>query len=121
MCPQIPVKINSSGLEVFRLDRFGIDVFELNRLGLITCERWDLFVLIRHGPSQGIPGLRVIGLVCEGETVGKIGEMDEMSERELVLGSQCQVRQGMRHDAWMTIVLGTQRCAILSLGQRVFA
>ena len=24
-------------------------------------------------------------LVCEGETVGKIGEVDEMGERELVL------------------------------------
>ena len=35
--PKIPVKLNSSGLEVFRLDRFG-----LNRFGLITCERWDL-------------------------------------------------------------------------------
>ena len=39
---KIPVQLNSSGLEVFRLDRFGLDVFELNRLGLITCERWDL-------------------------------------------------------------------------------
>ena len=37
---------------------------------------------------------------------------------------QCQVRQGARHDTWMTIVLETQRCAILSLTAlepRVFA
>ena len=32
-----------------------------------------------------IYGLRFIGLVCEGETVGQIGEVDEMGERELVL------------------------------------
>ena len=30
-------------------------------------------------------GFRIIGLVCEGETVGKIGEADEMGERKLVL------------------------------------
>ena len=32
---------------------------------------------------------------------------------------QCQVRQGIRQDAWMTIVLRTQRCAILELEPRV--
>ena len=37
------------------------------------------------GPSQGTYGLRFIGLVCEGETVGQIGEVDEKGERELVL------------------------------------
>ena len=66
-----------------------------------------------RGTSQGIYGLRIIGLVCQGETVGKIGEV-----------GQYQVRQGMRHDTWMTLVLGTQRCAILSfaaLEPRVFA
>ena len=42
ICPKIPSKLNSSGVEVFRLDHFGLDLFELNRLGLITCERWDL-------------------------------------------------------------------------------
>ena len=63
-------------------------------------------------------GLRITGLVCEGETVGKIGEVDEMGERELFACGQCQVRQGMRHDTWMTIVLGTQRCAILNLEPR---
>ena len=35
-----------------------------------------------RGPLQGIYGLRVIGLVCENETVGKIGEVSEMGERE---------------------------------------
>ena len=35
--PKIPVKLNSSRLGVFRLDRFGLD-----GVGLITCERWDL-------------------------------------------------------------------------------
>ena len=71
------------------------------------------FVLIRQNH----------GLVCVGETVGKIGEVDEMGERECACG-QCQVRQGARHDTWMTIVQGTQRCAILSLTAlepRVFA
>ena len=29
--------------------------------------------------------LKNIGFVCEGETVGKIGEVDEMGERVLVL------------------------------------
>ena len=37
-----------------------------------------------RGTSQGKYGLRIIGLVCEGET-GKIGELDGMGERELVL------------------------------------
>ena len=50
-------------------------------------------------------------LVCEGETVGKIGEMDEMGERELCACGQCQVRQGMRHDMRMTIILkDTKMC-----------
>ena len=38
-----------------------------------------------RGPSQGIYGLRITGLVCEGETVGQIGEVDDKCERELVL------------------------------------
>ncbi len=44
-------------------------------------------------------------------------------ERTCACG-QCLVRQGTRHDTWMTIVLGTQTCAILSLAAlepRVFA
>ena len=36
----------------------------------------------------------IIGLVCEGETVGNIGEVDETGERICACG-QCQVRQGM--------------------------
>ena len=45
-------------------------------------------MLIRHSAvdhRRGKHGLRVIGLVCEGETVGKTREVDEMGERELVL------------------------------------
>ena len=42
--------------------------------------------------------------VCVGETVGKIGEADEIGERTCACG-QCQVRQGMRRDTWMTIGL----------------
>ena len=38
-----------------------------------------------RGPSQSIYGLRFIVLVCEGETVGKIGDVDEKGESELVL------------------------------------
>ena len=38
-----------------------------------------------RGTSQGIHWSRIIGLVCEGETVGKIGEIDAVGERELVL------------------------------------
>ena len=71
-----------------------------------------------HGSSRlPLPppnlGSRTIGLVCEGETVGQIGEVDEMDERETCACGQCQVRQRRRHDTWMTIVSGTQRCAIL--------
>ena len=75
ICPKIPVKVNSSRLKVFGLDH----------IGLITCERWMCVdsPLCRES-SQGIHGLIVVGLVCEGETVGKIGEVDEI-ERELVL------------------------------------
>ena len=72
-------------------------------------------MLIRHSVvdhGRVFFGLRVIGLVCESGTVGKIGEVDEMGERE---------RQGMRHDTWMTIASGTRRCAILNLEPRVFA
>ena len=46
------------------------------------------FALNRHSAMeqrQGFYGSRAIGLVCVGEAVGKIGEGDEMSERELVL------------------------------------
>ena len=49
-----------------------------------------------RGTSQGKDGLTIIGLVCEGETVGKIGKMDEMGERELVL--EVSVRCGNERD-----------------------
>ena len=70
--------------------------------------------------SQGKYGSSTIDLVYVGETVGKIGEVNEMGERTCACG-QCQVRQRMRHDTWMRVVLGTQRCAILYLEPRVFA
>ena len=38
-----------------------------------------------RGTWQGKYGSRAIGLVCVGETVGEIREVDEMGERELVL------------------------------------
>ena len=38
-----------------------------------------------RGSSQGILGSRIKELACKSETVGKIGEMDEIGERELVL------------------------------------
>ena len=43
-------------------------------------------------------------LVCEGETAGQMGEVDQVGERELVLVVLCQVQQGMRHDTWITSV-----------------
>ena len=43
-----------------------------------------------RGTSQGIYGSRFIGIVCEGETVGQIGEVDEKGERELVLKVNAQ-------------------------------
>ena len=39
-----------------------------------------------RGTSQGKYGSSTTALVCVGETVGKIGEVDEMGEREHVLG-----------------------------------
>ena len=51
-----------------------------------------------RGPSQGICGLRVIGLVCEGGTVGKAGEVDEKGERELVLVVSVNCGKEKRHD-----------------------
>ena len=47
------------------------------------CVDWPLC----RGTPQGIhtKGSRITGLVCKGDTVGKIGEVDVMGERELVL------------------------------------
>ena len=38
-----------------------------------------------RGTPQGKNGSSSTGLLCVGETVGKIGKVDEMGERELVL------------------------------------
>ena len=38
-----------------------------------------------RGTSQEKYWLRITRLACEGETVGKIREVDEVGERELVL------------------------------------
>ena len=67
ICLKITVKLNSSGLEVSRLNRFGVDGVDLNRLGLITCVDPPLC----RGTSQGFQGSRIIGPVCKGETVGE--------------------------------------------------
>ena len=41
-----------------------------------------------RGTSEGICGSKIIGLVCKGETVGKIREVDEMGDgRTLCLWS----------------------------------
>ena len=77
-----------------------------------------------RGPSQGFYGSRIIGLVCTGDTVGKMGRGGWNGWERTCACGQCQVRQGMRHDTWMTFVFGTQRCAILcfaALEPRVFA
>ena len=50
-----------------------------------------------------------MGIVCKGETVGEIGEVDEVGERELVLVVGVRCGKGMRHDTWMTFVSGTQK------------
>ena len=49
-----------------------------------------------RGTSQGFQGSRVLGLVCKSETVGKVREVDEMGERELVL--VVSVRCGKERD-----------------------
>ena len=59
------------------------------------------FVLIRHSAMEHrrVNIHRVPKVVCVfGEIVGKMGE------RACDCG-QCHVRQGRRHDTWMTIVL----------------
>ena len=39
-----------------------------------------------RGTSQGKYGSRATGLVCVGESVGKIGEVDEMGARTCACG-----------------------------------
>ena len=121
ICPKIPSKLNSFGLEVFRIDRFGLDVIELNRFGLITCERWDLCW------SATLPW-NIAGLLWVENHGACLWRWDRRKDRRSGWNGcertcaccQCQMRQGMRHDTWMTIVLRTQRCAILNLEPRVF-
>ena len=77
-----------------------------------------------RGTSQGKYGSSTTALVCVGETVGKTGEVVEMGDRELVLVVSVKCGKVRDNDTWMTTVLGTQRCAILSLAAlepRVFA
>ena len=93
ICPKIPVKLNSSGLEVFRLDEFG----------LITCERWDL----RWSATLPWTIAGKIFIVYRRSCVCWWGRRKDGRgewERTCACG-QCQVRQRMRHDTWMTIVL----------------
>ena len=68
-----------------------------------------------RGTRQGKYGSRIIDLVCAGETVGKIGEVDEMGERELVLvvSVRCGKERDMTHGR--QLFQGHKRCAILSL------
>ena len=53
-----------------------------------------------RGTSQDKYGSRDRDLVCVGETAGKKGEVDEMSDRELVLvvsvrcGKECDMTRG---------------------------
>ena len=49
-----------------------------------------------RGTSQGKYESRIMGLVCNGETVGKVGEVGEKCERELVL--LVSVRCGKERD-----------------------
>ena len=85
------------------------------------------FVLIRHSAVEHrrvyiyiyICGSRITGLVCQGATVGKAGEVDEMGERELVLVVSVRCGKGRDMTRGMTIVSRTQRCAAVE--PRVFA
>ena len=78
----------------------------LSRLGLY--DLWEMgFVLIHHSAVELRRvnyGSCIQGLVCVGDIDGKIGEIGELGERELVLVVKCRVRQGIRHDTLMTIV-----------------
>ena len=48
-----------------------------------------------RGTPQGKYGSSTKDLVCAGETVGKVGEVDEMGERELVLVVRCGKERDM--------------------------
>ena len=74
--------LNSSGLDVFKMDRVGLDVFKINRLGRMTFQRWDFCgsaTLPWYIAGQmWVEGHR--SCVRVGETVGKRREVDEMGE-----------------------------------------
>ena len=83
------------------------------------------FVLIPplcRGTSQGMYGLRIIGLVCKGETVGKIGEVDEMGERELsiVVSVKCGKEWDMTR-GWQLFLGHKDILSFATLEPRVFA
>ena len=64
-----------------------------------------------RGTSHGKYGSMIIGFVWRGETVGKIGEVDEMGERELVL--EVSVRCGKEWDRtrrWQLFFKDTKMC-----------
>ena len=76
-------------------------------------------MLIRH---SAVEHRRVYKVENHRETVGMIGEVDDMVRENLCLWSVSGAAKN--ETTWMTIVLGTQRCAILSraaLEPRVFA
>ena len=52
-----------------------------------------------RGTSQGKYGSKTMDLVCAGGTVGRIGEVDEMGGRELVLvvSVKCGKERDMTH------------------------
>ena len=81
ICPKIPVKLNSTALEVFRLDRFGLDDLGSYPVTDGICVEPPLC----RGTWQGKYSSCTESLVCVGEIVGKIGGVDEMGEREFVL------------------------------------
>ena len=78
LCPNIPVKLNSFALEVFRLRSnracFGLDDFGLDGLGEgVDC----LDPPLCRGPSQGTCSSCTKCLVCACETGGKTREENE--------------------------------------------
>ena len=85
------------------------------------------FVLIRHsavGTSHWILRVENHRACVQKWDRGKDRRSGWSGWERTSAGGQCQVRERTRHDTWMTIVLVTQRCAILSfaaLEPRVFA
>ena len=67
--------------------------------------------LLCRGTSQGQFSSCTKNLVCVCEIVGKEGEA---GIKNTCAGGQRHVRQGMRHDTWMTIISRTPMRATLS-------